>query len=152
MVDVIVGNEEDLQKSLGIPGPEVSVTSNVDSRGLLDVIERVLARYPNLRAVATTLRHVASANRHQWTAVALVDGKPCFAPVCELDVFDRVGAGDGFAAGFVYGLLVGETPEQAVRLGWSHGALLTTFPGDTTMATLEQVRAFASGGSARIQR
>jgi 2-dehydro-3-deoxygluconokinase len=65
---------------------------------------------------------------------------------------DRVGGGDGFAAGFIYGLLAGETPEQAVKLGWAHGALLTTFPGDTTMATLEQVQAFAKGGSARIQR
>jgi 2-dehydro-3-deoxygluconokinase len=72
--------------------------------------------------------------------------------MCELDVHDRVGGGDGFAAGVVYGLLTGESPEQAVRLGWAHGALITTFPGDTTMATLEQVRAFARGGSARIQR
>jgi 2-dehydro-3-deoxygluconokinase len=70
----------------------------------------------------------------------------------ELDVLDRVGGGDGFASGFIYGLLSGETPEEAVKLGWAHGALLTTFPGDTTMATAEQVRAFAQGGSARIQR
>ena len=70
----------------------------------------------------------------------------------ELDVLDRVGGGDGFASGFFYGLLAGEEPEQAVKLGWAHGALLTTFPGDTTMATVEQVRAFAKGGSARIQR
>ena len=67
-------------------------------------------------------------------------------------MIDRVGGGDGFAAGFIYGLLAGETPEEAVKLGWAHGALLTTFPGDTTMATLEQVWAFAKGGSARIQR
>ena len=71
---------------------------------------------------------------------------------CELDVIDRVGGGDGYAAGFFYGLLSGESPEEAVKLGWAHGALLTTFPGDTTMATVEQVRAFAKGGSARIQR
>jgi len=70
----------------------------------------------------------------------------------ELDVVDRVGGGDGFAAGFIYGLLNGETPDEAIKLGWAHGALLTTFPGDTTMATLDQVRAFAKGGSARIQR
>ena len=74
------------------------------------------------------------------------------SPACELDVLDRVGGGDGFAAGFFYGLLAGETPEEAVKLGWAHGALLTTYPGDTTMATVEQVRAFAQGGSARIQR
>ena len=74
------------------------------------------------------------------------------APICELDVLDRVGGGDGFAAGFFYGLLNGEPEEDALKLGWAHGALLTTFPGDTTMATLEQVRALAQGGSARIQR
>jgi 2-dehydro-3-deoxygluconokinase len=87
-----------------------------------------------------------------WSAVAWLDGKTHRAPVCELDVPDRVGGGDGFAAGLIYGLLTGEAPEQAVRLGWAHGALLTTFPGDTTMATVEQVRALAKGGSARIQR
>jgi 2-dehydro-3-deoxygluconokinase len=81
-----------------------------------------------------------------------VNGKTFVSPTCELDVHDRVGGGDGFAAGFIYGLLKGETPDEAVRLGWAHGALLTTFPGDTTMATVEQVRAFARGGSARIQR
>jgi 2-dehydro-3-deoxygluconokinase len=74
------------------------------------------------------------------------------SPTCELDIYDRVGGGDGFAGGFIYGLLTGETPGDAVRLGWAHGALMTTFPGDTTMATVEQVRAFAQGGSARIQR
>ena len=73
-------------------------------------------------------------------------------PCVVRDVIDRVGGGDGFASGFFYGLLTGESPEQAVRLGWAHGALLTTFPGDTTMATVEQVKAFAKGGSARIQR
>ena len=67
-------------------------------------------------------------------------------------MLDRVGGGDGYAAGFFYGLLDGEDPAEAVKLGWAHGALLTTFPGDTTMATLEQVKAFAKGGSARIQR
>ena len=71
---------------------------------------------------------------------------------CDLDVHDRVGGGDGFASGFIYGLLAGESPDEALKLGWAHGALLTTFPGDTTMATVEEVRAFAKGGSARIQR
>ncbi len=74
------------------------------------------------------------------------------APTTQLDVYDRVGGGDGFASGLIFGLLTGESPEQCVRLGWAHGALITTFPGDTTMATLEDVRAFAAGGSARIQR
>jgi 2-dehydro-3-deoxygluconokinase len=81
-----------------------------------------------------------------------MNGKTFVSPTAELDVLDRVGGGDGFAAGFIYGLLTGEPPTEAVKLGWAHGALLTTFPGDTTMATLDQVRAFAQGGSARIQR
>jgi 2-dehydro-3-deoxygluconokinase len=84
--------------------------------------------------------------------VAWINGQTYTSPTCELDVVDRVGGGDGYASGFIYGLLSGQTPEDALKLGWAHGALLTTFPGDTTMATLEQVRAFAQGGSARIQR
>jgi 2-dehydro-3-deoxygluconokinase len=84
--------------------------------------------------------------------VAWVSGQKLVAPTVDLDVHDRVGGGDGFASGFIYGLLAGEKPPEAVKLGWAHGALLTTFPGDTTMATVEQVRAFAQGGSARIQR
>jgi 2-dehydro-3-deoxygluconokinase len=84
--------------------------------------------------------------------VAWIDGETHIAPAVELDVLDRVGGGDGFAAGLFYGLLTGESAETSVRLGWAHGALLTTFPGDTTMATLEQVKNLAHGGSARIQR
>jgi 2-dehydro-3-deoxygluconokinase len=84
--------------------------------------------------------------------VAWVNGQTFASPTCELDVVDRVGGGDGYASGFIYGLLQGESAQEAVNLGWAHGALLTTFPGDTTMATVEQVRAFAKGGSARIQR
>jgi 2-dehydro-3-deoxygluconokinase len=95
---------------------------------------------------------VHSTNRHSWSAVAWVNGKTFVAPTVELHVLDRIGGGDGFASGLFYGMLAGEEPEEAVRLGWAHGALLTTFPGDTSMATVEQVRAFAKGGSARIQR
>jgi 2-dehydro-3-deoxygluconokinase len=116
------------------------------------MIGQVVAKHPHVKIVATTLREVHSTNRHGWSAVAWVNGKTYAAPTCDLDVHDRVGGGDGFASGFIYGLLASETPEAAVRLGWAHGALLTTFPGDTTMATLEQVRAYAQGGSARIQR
>jgi 2-dehydro-3-deoxygluconokinase len=151
-VDVLVGNEEDLQNGLGIPGPEVATKSKLDPTAFYGMIARVVDKYPNVKAVATTLREVHSANRHGWSAVAWVDGKTCAAPVRELEVLDRVGGGDGFASGFFYGLLAGETAEAAVNLGWAHGALLTTFPGDTTMATLEQVKALAEGGSARIQR
>jgi 2-dehydro-3-deoxygluconokinase len=151
-VDVLVGNEEDLQKGLGIPGPEVAAKSALDPEAFFGMIDRVIAKHPQVKAVATTLREVHSTNRHSWSAVAWISGKTYLAPTCELDVFDRVGGGDGYAAGFFYGLLNGDTPQEAVRLGWAHGALLTTTPGDTTMATVEQVRAFAKGGSARIQR
>jgi 2-dehydro-3-deoxygluconokinase len=95
---------------------------------------------------------VLSTSRHRWSAVAWVNGQTVTAPTADLDVIDRVGGGDGFASGFFYGLLSGEPAEDALKLGWAHGALLTTFPGDTTMASLEQVRAVAQGGSARIQR
>ena len=102
--------------------------------------------------MATTLREVHSTSRHTWSAVAWINGDAYVAPTCDIDVYDRVGGGDGFASGLFYGLLTGETPEESVRLGWAHGALIATFPGDTTMATVDQVRAFAKGGSARIQR
>ena len=151
-VDVLVGNEEDLQKGLGIAGPEVASRSKLDPRVFFEMIDRVVQKHPKVKVVATTLREVHSTNRHSWSAVAWVSGKTYAAPTAELDVHDRVGGGDGFAAGFFYGLLSGENPETAIKLGWAHGALLTTFPGDTTMATLDQVKSFAEGGSARIQR
>jgi 2-dehydro-3-deoxygluconokinase len=151
-VDILIGNEEDLQKGLGIPGPEVGAKSKLDPSAFFDMIHNVTRKHTQIQAVATTLREVHSTNRHSWGAVAWVQGNTHVSPTCELDIYDRVGGGDGFASGFIYGLLSGETPEQAVRLGWAHGALLTTFPGDTTMATVEQVRSFAQGGSARIQR
>ena len=151
-VDVLVGNEEDLQKGLGIPGPEVKAKSKLDPTTFFAMIDKVVAKHPNVKAVATTLRDVHSTNHHSWGAVAWLGGKTYTSPTAELTVLDRVGGGDGFASGFIFGLLSGETPDEAVRLGWAHGALLTTFPGDTTMATVEQVQAFAKGGSARIQR
>lgn len=151
-VDVLVGNEEDLQKGLGIPGPEVGAKSKLDPTVFFSMIDNVVNKYPQVKVVATTLREVHSTNKHSWSAVAWVNGQTFQAPTAELDVLDRVGGGDGFAAGFIYGLLTGESPEEAVKLGWAHGALLTTFPGDTTMATVEDVKAFAQGGSARIQR
>ncbi len=151
-VDVLVGNEEDLQKGLGIPGPEVAAKSKLDPSAFFGMIDTVVKKHPHVKIVATTLREVHSTNRHSWGAVAWINGKTYMSPMAELDVHDRVGGGDGYASGFFYGLLTGESPEDAVKLGWAHGALLTTFPGDTTMATVEQVRAFAKGGSARIQR
>jgi 2-dehydro-3-deoxygluconokinase len=151
-VDVLVGNEEDLQKGLGIAGPEVAAKSKLDPTAFFGMIDKVREKHPHVKIVATTLREVHSTNRHSWSAVAWINGKTYMAPTMELDVYDRVGGGDGYAAGFFYGLLTGEPEEEAVRLGWAHGALLTTFPGDTTMASLDQVRSLAKGGSARIQR
>lgn len=151
-VDVLVGNEEDLQYGLGIAGPKVVAKSKLDPSVFFGMIDQVTKKYPRIKVVATTLREVHSTNRHSWSAVAWINGQTYQAPTCELDVYDRVGGGDGFAAGLFYGLLAGEEPQEAVNLGWAHGALITTFPGDNTMATLEQVRTFAKGGSARIQR
>jgi len=151
-VDVVVGNEEDLQKGLGIPGPEVAAASKLDPSAFFSMIDNVVAKHPQVKIVATTLREVHSTNRHSWGAVAWVGGTTHVSLTCDLDVHDRVGGGDGFASGFFYGLLTGQSAEDSLKLGWAHGALLTTFPGDTTMATLDQVRALAQGGSARIQR
>lgn len=151
-VDVLVGNEEDLQKGLGLKGPDVESKNKLDPTAFFGMMDQVAKELPSIKVVATTLREVHTTNRHDWSAVAWIGGKTFVAPTCELDVLDRVGGGDGFAAGFFYGLLSGASPEEALKLGWAHGALLTTFPGDTTMASLDQVQAFAKGGSARIQR
>lgn len=151
-VDVLVGNEEDLQLGLGITGPEVAAKSKLDPGTFFKMINQVVDEYPQIKVVATTLREVHSTNHHSWGAVAWIDGKTIISPTCELDVYDRVGGGDGFASGLFFGLLTGEEPQEAVNLGWAHGAMLATFPGDTTMATIEQVRSFAKGGTARIQR
>ena len=151
-VDVLVGNEEDLQTGLGIPGPEVAATSKLDPSAFTAMIDQVVGQFPQVKIVATTLREVHSTNRHSWSAVAWINGETHLAPTAELDVYDRVGGGDGFASGLIYGTIAGESPADAVKLGWAHGALITTFPGDTTMATVDDVRAFAAGGSARIRR
>lgn len=151
-VDVLVGNEEDIQLGLGISGPEIESKSKLDPSTFFGMINKVVDKYPEVKIVATTLRDCHSTNHHSWGAVAWINGETYVSPTAELHIYDRVGGGDGFASGFFYGLLSGEDPQETVNLGWAHGALITTFPGDTTMATLEQVRAFAQGGSARIQR
>lgn len=151
-VDCLIGNEEDLQKGLGVPGPEVETKSKLDTEVFFQMIGRVTEQFPNVKMVATTLREVHSTNRHDWGAVLWLDGEKHISPTTQLDVIDRIGGGDGFAAGLIYGLLSGRSPEEALRLGWAHGALLTTFPGDVTMAKLPEVEAFAKGGGARVQR
>ena len=117
-VDVLVGNEEDLQKGLGIAGPEVTAASKLDPGAFIAMIDAVVSRYPQIKVLATTLREVHTTNRHSWSAVAWFDGKTYTAPACKLDVYDRVGGGDGFASGLFYGLLSGESPEESLRLGW----------------------------------
>lgn len=150
-IDVLIGNEEDMQLGLGIAGPEAA-RSDIKSEAFFAMIEKVVKEFPDIKAVATTLREVRSSNRHDWGAVLWLRGDRYLSPSCTLDVLDRIGGGDGFAAGLIYGLLAGRDPEEALRLGWAHGALLTTFPGDVTMARLPEVEAFARGGSARVQR
>jgi 2-dehydro-3-deoxygluconokinase len=151
-VDVLIGNEEDLQKGLDIAGPEVSAKSALDPDIFFLMIDRVVEKFPNIKVVATTLREVHSTNRHDWSAVLWIEGKRYVAPTTHLDVIDRIGGGDGFAAGLIYGLITGRSHEESLRLGWAHGALLTTYSGDVSMARLEEVEAFAKGGSARVQR
>ena len=151
-LDCLIGNEEDLQKGLGIPGQDVHAKSKLDPDAFFGLIEKVVRQHPNVKMVATTLREVISTNRHNWAAVLWLDGQKYVSPTMQLDVVDRIGGGDGFAAGLIYGLISGRSPEDALRLGWAHGALLTTFPGDVTMARLPEVEALAKGGSARVQR
>ena len=151
--DILIGNEEDLQMGLGIEGPKVDAhKSKLDTDVFFTMIERVRSEFPNIKGVATTLREVHSTNRHDWGAVLWLDGQQYASPTLNLDVVDRIGGGDGFAAGLIYGLLSGRPPKDALRLGWAHGALLTTFPGDVSMAKLHEVEALAMGGSARVQR
>lgn len=151
-VDALIGNEEDLQKGLGIEGQDVESKSDLDPESFFQMIERVVDRFPNIKVVATTLREVHSTNRHEWSAVLWHEGQRLVAPTCNLDVVCRIGGGDGFASGLIYGLLKQRPPEEALKLGWAHGALLTTYPGDITMATLPEVEALAAGTSSRVQR
>lgn len=151
-LDVLFGNEEDLQKGLGIRGPDVQSKSKLDPDTFFKLIDQVVEKHPNIKMVATTLREVHSTNRHDWAAVLWLNGERYVSPTITLDVYDRIGGGDGAAAGIIYGLLAGRTPEEALRLGWAHGALITTFPGDVTMARLSEIETLAKGGSARVQR
>ena len=152
-VDCLIGNEEDLQKGLGVAGPDVNDAKHkLDPETFFGMIDNVVKKYPHVKLVGTTLREVHSTNRHDWAAVLWLNGQRYVSPTCHLDVLDRIGGGDGFASGLIYGLLNGRTPEEALRLGWAHGALLTTYHGDTTMARLDEVEAVAKGGSARVQR
>jgi 2-dehydro-3-deoxygluconokinase len=152
-VDVLIGNEEDLQLGLGIPGPSLSSKhGKLDTEVFRSMIEQVRREFPGIKVIGTTLREVRSASRHVWKAVLWHTGGFHESEECELDIHDRIGSGDGFAAGLAYGLLAGHPAEYALKLGWAHGALLTTYPGDITMARLDQVVAMAEGRGARVVR
>jgi len=150
--DVLVGNEEDLQKGLGLKGPDVAAKSKLDPTVFFGMMEQVVKKFPKVKIVATTLREVHSTNHHSWGAVAWIDGQTYSAPTCELNVYDRVGGGDGFASGFAYGFLTGMAPEECVNLGAAHGALLQSTRGDTSQITKEELMHVYKGGSARIKR
>jgi 2-dehydro-3-deoxygluconokinase len=112
----------------------------------------VKAAFPNFQAIATTLRHVKSASINDWSATLWTDGHFSQAKQRTLEILDRVGGGDSFASGLIYGFLSGFDPQACVEYGAAHGALAMTTPGDTSMATLAEVKSLAGGGSARVQR
>jgi 2-dehydro-3-deoxygluconokinase len=153
-VDVMLGNEEDFTAALGFEVEGVDEhLSGLDPRNFARMIEKAVAAFPNLKAVATTLRNATTATRNDWGAVLSYDGKLYVAANREgLEIFDRVGGGDSFASGLLYGFLAGKDPQWAVECGAAHGALAMTTPGDTTMATFAEVERVMKGGTARVQR
>jgi 2-dehydro-3-deoxygluconokinase len=154
LVDVMIGNEEDFSSALGFEVPGLTdLYSELDPAAFRAMIEVVAATYPNLACVATTLRRVVSATVNDWGAVLYADGDFYEATNRRgLEILDRVGGGDSFAAGLIYSLLSGKTSREAVEYGAAHGALAMTTPGDTSMATLAEVEAVVRGGGARVVR
>jgi 2-dehydro-3-deoxygluconokinase len=153
-IDVLIGNEEDFQKVLGfqVEGADEQLKS-LPIEGYKKMVGKVVAEYPNIRAVGTTLREVVSGLVNNWSAIMYYDGTFYASHRYEkMEVEDRVGGGDGFCSGFVYGLLHGMDPQQCVEMGAAHGALLQTTRGDTSMVTMEEIKHVMAGGSARIKR
>ena len=155
LVDVMIGNEEDFTAGLGfeVPGVDAALTK-LSTDGFKAMIEKVAAAYPNLAVVGTTLRAVRTATVNDWGAVAW-SREEGFAEASArpgLEILDRVGGGDSFASGLIYGLLTGRRLAEAVELGAAHGALAMTTPGDTSMATRDEVEALVAGGGARVRR
>jgi 2-dehydro-3-deoxygluconokinase len=153
-VDVMLGNEEDFTACLGleVKGLDAEV-SNIQVEAFLDMIRRAVGVYPNFKVVATTLRTVLSATRNDWGAICWAGGKFYEAPHRPgLEILDRVGGGDSFASGLIYGLMQFNDAQKAVEYGAAHGALAMTTPGDTSMASLKEVEALVKGGTARVQR
>ncbi len=152
-VDVLLGNEEDFSAMLGIAIKGVSEDfAELPIAGYEEMLREVAAAYPNLKLVASTLRTAQTASRNAWGAIALYEDKIVHVPQREIDILDRVGGGDSFASGLVYGLLAAKGIEWAVKCGVAHGALAMTTPGDTSMAMLAEVERLIKGGSARIAR
>ncbi|MGP8269308.1 MAG: sugar kinase [Terracidiphilus sp.] len=152
-VDLLLGNEEDFSAMLGVKIKGVSEDfAELPIAGYEEMLREVAAAYPNLKLIASTLRSVSTASRNAWGAIALYEDKIVHVPQREIDIYDRVGGGDSFASGLIYGLLAGKPIDWAVRCGVAHGALAMTTPGDTSMATLPEVERIIQGGSARIAR
>jgi 2-dehydro-3-deoxygluconokinase len=153
-VDVVIGNEEDFQLALGFePASHDENLLELDPAAYGELFARVQTAYPNLDLVAATLRSVHSASSNDWGAVARTGGELHVATFRRnLEIYDRVGGGDSFASGLIYGLLEGFEPAIALEYGAAHGALAMTTPGDTSMATLAEVRRLVGGGSARVAR
>jgi len=153
-VDVMIGNEEDFTAALGfeVEGLDENLAA-LDPGNFKKMIEQAKAAFPNFQAVATTLRAVRSASINDWAAVLYTDGQLYRSHAYDaLEIWDRVGGGDSFASGLIYGLLAAKGPQWAVECGAAHGALAMTTPGDTTMASLAEVERVMKGGSARVQR
>jgi 2-dehydro-3-deoxygluconokinase len=153
-VDVMLGNEEDFTAALGFAVEDVDEGfSKLEVASFKRMIEAVVAAYPNFAVVATTLRNAKTASRNDWGAVCYCDATFHQAKTREdLEIFDRVGGGDSFASGLIYGLLTNQGPQWAVECGAAHGALAMTTPGDTSTATLAEVEKAMQGGGARVER
>ncbi len=154
LVDVMIGNEEDFSAALGfdVEGLDEGC-SKIDAANFKKMIIKVVKAFPNLKAVATTLRNAKTATKNDWGAVLYSDGKFYDAQLCEdLEILDRIGGGDSFASGLIYGIMEGKSPQDAVEYGAAHGALAMTTPGDTTTASLKEVERVMKGKTARISR
>lgn len=152
-VDLLLGNEEDFSAMLGVQLKDVSEDfDELPISAYEDMLREVAALYPNLKLIASTLRTASTASRNAWGAIALYEDQIVHVPQREIDIFDRVGGGDSFASGLIYGLLAGKHVEWALRCGAAHGALAMTTPGDTSTASLAEVERLMKGGSARIAR
>jgi 2-dehydro-3-deoxygluconokinase len=154
LVDVMLGNEEDFTAALGFPVAGLDEHhSKLEASGFKKMIDAVVKEYPSLAVIATTLRHAKTATANDWGALCYSDGAFYEAPVRDnLEIYDRVGGGDSFASGLIYGFLSGKDPRWCVECGAAHGALAMTTPGDTTMATSAEVLQAMTSKTARIER